>query len=456
MKKYDIIIVGAGSAGSYFARKMAVLGFEVLVIEKLSETKVGTKYDIFHIVKEDFSTFGLPLPEKGNDFAFEFSKNANYSAYGNYPKRGGREVIGLHLHKYTLRLNRWAESAGAVIKYNAEFKRLLYNDGKISGLVYLENGKEVAVQSRLVADCSGIKAVIRTSLPDDYGIENFEVQPDEMFYVTLRYVEYLDSKDYLKHNRSWPFYKTWEAPQINPKGAIIGIGANLSYEYGEKIFEVFSSVIELPKYKLEHIEKGVTPYRRPPYSFVSDNLVIMGDAACLTKPHNGEGVASSMVQADIAIAHLGNLLKEGKDLTRENLWQINKNYIETQGKAFASLLASLAGAVNTNAKENDFFFKKDIIFSEKTFEGMGDNQDIKFSFGELLKMAFIMLGGVLSGKLRIKTIRSLLKAMKNGEKIGKLYSKYPDTSDGYLAWVRKADSLWEKCGSMADALKQKK
>lgn len=49
MKNYDIIIVGAATAGSYFARRMAERGASVLVLDSKTEEKVGTKYDIFHI-----------------------------------------------------------------------------------------------------------------------------------------------------------------------------------------------------------------------------------------------------------------------------------------------------------------------------------------------------------------------------------------------------------------------
>ena len=45
---YDVIVVGAATAGSYFARKLAENGASVLVIDSKPEEKIGTKYDIFH------------------------------------------------------------------------------------------------------------------------------------------------------------------------------------------------------------------------------------------------------------------------------------------------------------------------------------------------------------------------------------------------------------------------
>ena len=40
----------------------------------------------------------------------------------------------------------------------------------------------------------------------------------------------------------------------------------------------------------------------------------------------------------------------------------------------AGMLATLVGAVGTNPKENEYFFKKDIIFSAKSFAAMGEDR----------------------------------------------------------------------------------
>ena len=454
MKRYDVIVVGAATTGSYFAHQLAEQGRSVLVIDALDPERIGTKYDIYHVAKRDFDRFRLPLPEKGEDWAFEFTDNVNLSAFGNWPKPGHEHVTGMHMHPHTLRMNRWAREAGAEILYGARFERLEYGpDGKIRGVTYTHGGEMVTAGCDLVADCSGIPSVVRTSLPDGYGVENFPIGPEDMFYVNLRYVKYHDPKDYVRRNRSWPYYKTWEAPQMDPEGAILGVGANFSAEYADKVFERFERAIDLPRYTLQYIERGKTPYRRPPYSMVADGFIAMGDAACLTKPSCGEGVTSAMVQAEIAAEVVSALLKLGKPLTRENLWPINRRYVEVQGRAFASQLATVVGAVGTSAGENDFFFKHDVIFSAETFRVMGEGKELAFGPGEIARTAAVMLLGVVTGKVRIKTIRSLLKSMGDGGAVSKVYADYPETPEGFDEWVRRADAAWAACGSMAEAAK---
>ncbi len=448
----DVLIVGAATTGSYFARRLAEQGLNVLMIDKSIEGTIGSKYDIFHICERDFAKHNIPLPAEGEDRVFRFSHSETFSAFGKHPKSGENPVIGMHMHDYTLRMNRWAQEAGARTEYGASFQKLLFDDdGHVCGAVYQQDDQLYEVSAKLVIDCSGIPSVARRSLPDDCIVENFTISPKEMFYVILRYVTYPNQRDWINGSRGWTFYKTWEAPQADPHGAIIGIGANLSFDFAEKIYDVFEKAIELPEHTVEHIERGTTPYRRPPYSFVTDGFVVAGDAACLTKPSAGEGVTSSMVHADVVLDVVTTLFKEQKPMSLENLWPINKRYIEVQGKAFASQLAMLVGAVASNAKENDFFFEQDIIFSKKSFESLGDGAELKFGLGDMVMMASKMLWGVITRRLRVSTIQSLLSAMSDSDKISRLYERFPETPDGFEAWRKEADLTWMTCGSMTEA-----
>ena len=450
MEQFDVLIVGAATAGSFLARRLAEAGHSVLVLDKLTPDTLGRRFDIFHVAKSDFARFGLPLPQEGDDFAFEFSDGQTRSAFDRYPKKTKNTVVGMHMHRYIARLNDRARDAGAVFRYGAAFIDFLYEDGRICGAIYEQDGQRREVKAKLVADCSGIPSVARRMLPDGYGVENFTINDTEKFYVTLRYVTYRDPKDYLTGSRGWTYYKTWEAPEGNADSAILGVGANFSYEEGEKVFSAFEQAVQLPDYTLKRIERGTTPYRRPPYSFVADGFLVSGDAACLTKPSAGEGVTSSMVQLEIAADVIGNLLSEGGSLTRARLWPVNTRYVAAQGKAFAGQLATLIGAMSTSARENDFFFKNDVIFSEKTFAALGRGEPLTFSLGEMATMALKMIWGVLTRQLRISTIRSLLGGMKNGSLAEALYADYPADESGYDEWVARADAFWNTCGSMAE------
>ena len=210
MKNYDIVVVGASTAGSYFARKMAEKGYSVLMIDKSSRDKISPEYDIFHMEKKEMERFGLPMVKEGDGICeFQFKDQYMMSAFSNYPKDAPTEVVGMHKHGYIVLMNDWAIQAGAEVVYDAPFDSLIYNEnGKINGVTYIKDGEKVSVNCRLVADCSGIPAVVRRSLPDNYGIEKFELTPNDIFHVVLRYVDFEEkrSERYLRSD-FWLYFK---------------------------------------------------------------------------------------------------------------------------------------------------------------------------------------------------------------------------------------------------------
>ena len=457
MEKYDILVVGGSTTGSWFARRMAERGHKVLVIEKEKPDDVSRAYDIFHMSKKEMEQFGLEIPEEGSkEFGFFFEGSPMLSPYGNYPKKTvPRTIVGLHKHEYIMMMNDFAEKAGAQIIYGAAFTDFIREGKKIVGAKYKTEEGEKEVYADLIADCTGIPAVARTKMPDDSTVENYKLTPEDIFYVVLYYAVY-ESEDVnpMDLHASFLNYKAvWSAPSGNPHGAILGIGGNYSYAYSEEVFKDFRKNVPWPKYTVEKVEKGMTPYHRGIYSFVDDNFIALGDTACLTKPTCGEGCTSSLVQCTIAVDVIDGLLKEGKELTKENMWSINKQYINKQGIEFDSMRAMLKGVVCTSYDEAEYMFKKDIIFCEKILGGGG--ADLVLTAGDIAKLVSGLLGGVAAGKIRASTVKKIVKGLLQSGEITKLYEQYPETPDGYWEWKKKADALWEKVGPMSDICDKK-
>ncbi len=446
METYDVIVIGAGSTGAYLAKHLANRGHKVLVIDKLPKTKIGTKYDIFHIEKREFERLGIPRPVEGDPaWAFEFEKNYNADPLTLYPKCQINPIVGLHMHEYTLLLDEEAEKAGAEFLYSCEFRDFIYDEqGKICGVLVHTRGKDKKLYAKLVADCSGIAAVGRTALHDGYGVENNRLTDEDMFYVILRYVTLKDPKDYLEGSTFWAYYKSWIAPCADPHGAIIGIGACHSFEYAEKIYADMELTVPLPDYDLVKIEKGRTPYTRNPYSMVADGFFVSGDAGNLTKSVNGEGVTSSMVQILCAVDTLDRALKLNK-VTRSYMWEINKKYNSTQGAEFAMLRALLVGVVNAaDFPEFQYAFESGIISDELLNAANGEKIPPK----KLIEAAKGFVSGLAKKQIRTSTVSAAGAALKNAIEISNHYKNFPDTEAGFEEWAEKADRLYEKIGKI--------
>ena len=271
-------------------------------------------------------------------------------------------------------------------------------------------------------------------------MENFATGPRDKFYVLLKYVQLLDPDLKITASTGWSYFKGWIAPQHNAGGAIIGVGANLSFDYARKCMAKFEKAIPLPEYKLQYEEMACTPYRRPPFSFVTDGFMVIGDAACLTKPINGEGIPSAWVQCTPAAQVVIDALKDGAYPTKEALWKVNTIYQRGEGAAYAGERAMLIGAVDMSPEDNDYLFRKGIVFKSD------DEPEVDNLLGALLK-------GVVRGEFSLAAFKALASASIKGAMLEKHYKNFPETPEGYAAWEKKALKLWKKAGSMADTVR---
>ena len=434
---YDVVIVGACTAGTYFAGLLAKRGLKVLVIDRDSEETLAKRLDITHFTRDSYAEFGItPSGEGDEEFVRNFHVCYGKSALNNHLKTNYINVSVLHLPLFIKRLRKDAIAAGATFRFQTAFRNLLYENGRISGII---TGDGEQIPARLVVDASGISAFVRRSISDPY-MENFETGPRDKFYVLLKYVKLKDPNASVVDSTSWPYYKGWIAPQHTPGGAIIGVGANLSFDYARKCMAKFESAIPLPEYELQYEEMACTPYRRPPFSFVTDGFLVIGDAACLTKPINGEGIPSAWVQCTPAADIVASALKDRRYPTKEKLWPINHLYQTSEGAAYAGERAMLIGAVNMTREDNDYLYKKGIVFRSD------DEPEVDNLLGALVK-------GVLSGEFTLKALINLASSTIKGEMLTKHYMAYPTTPEDYPAWEKKAKTLWKLAGSMADTVK---
>lgn len=439
----DVAIVGAASAGSYFARKLAEQGLKVLVIEKLTPETIGRKYDIFHVPEDSFARHGLPCPQEGDaDYGFAFQDTVAHSPSLKWARCSENRVVGLHMHPYFLRLNRWAQEAGAVIEYGASFCSLCFDDSRdVSGLVYEKNGRQFYVETKLVADCSGIPAVARRSLPGDCVVENFALAPECMYHVILRYVVYDEPKEARVVSCNWRHYGVWEAPSGNPRGAILGVASKVSFEKAQAVFDRFDRCVPMPAYHVEREERGRTPYCRFPYSMVCGGFAALGDAACVNRI-NGEGITFSMVLTDILLDVALPYLKAGKRPSTQELWPVNKQYQQAQGAAFAAQKALMLARPTWDTCEDEFVYLTDVFrygpqigLSEKGLPlGLTEEQ-----------VCQIRSRALEEGKLDPQKVEQQLTATWVADAVLRHYLSYPNQVEDFVAWKETARKLWSYC-----------
>lgn len=436
MANYDCVIVGAGTAGLYFARELAGRGFSVLVIEKSRREDTAKRLDIIHFPEHMYANFDIPAPVPGDgELERIFTHTYTRSALDTYEKVNENHIYAAHLPVFNRRLADMAEAAGAEIIYGAEYLCPVFNAaGDIRGIVYRRDGEEISVNAVLVADASGIDSRVRRDLRSEY-METFEIGPMDRFYVTLKYVVYDEPSNETRACLSWPWFKCWIGPCSLPGGGIIGCGASSSFKYCRYMMEKFEKAIPRPAYSGNHFEYGSTPYMRTPYSFVAPGFIALGDSACLTNPMSGEGVDYQLDFIKQTLPVIVSALEE-KDCSAEALWPVNVIYNRGTNAEVQNTRASVSCIMRMNEKENEFLFEKGLIFHS-------DGEPEPDMASELIK-------GTLKGRIRPGVFFGTVGGVLKAGRIKNHYRAFPDSPSGYADWVKKADLLWRKAGKITD------
>jgi flavin-dependent dehydrogenase len=191
------------------------------------------------------------------------------------------------------------------------------------------------------------------------------------------------------------------------------------------------------------------PKRHPLNSFVADGFLVSGDAAYVAVSSSLLGFSVCMPQLVIAAEEISRLLTEGGYLSRTRLWNINTRFFSEQGLALAVRNAMQPALLHTTASEDDFFFHHNLFFSEQTLSALWQGEAPVFSAKETLRDALALLGGVLTGKVRVAAAGWFIRNVQNGMRAVRLYAAYPASEARLDAWVSRAEAFWKKCRKTA-------
>jgi len=357
VKKYDVVVVGGGPAGSATANLLSHSGYSVAVMEEHAE------------VGKPVSCAGL-VTERVLDMAgIDDSVIINRIRGAHVHSPGGRKISigGDRTHAFVIDRERFdkemadmAISEGAEYMLNWKVSEAYKKDGEI-----VVAGKE-KIRCRALVGADGARSTIARCF-------NFP-EPREYIYAMQTVVPYEMEKEFVEiflGNNIAPKFFAWLIPE--GKKARIGVGVGKGYNPRE-YFEKFLKIVGAGK---EKMNAGIIPLGLRS-RFSQDNIFLVGDAAAQVKATSGGGIYPGLVGADILASSIKKFMEgDGHNYEKEYMKKFGKEL--KKGMFFRKIF------LRADDKKMDAIFKS---IDERVIETINVYGDIDYPSklaGEIIK-----------------------------------------------------------------------
>jgi digeranylgeranylglycerophospholipid reductase len=436
LKRVDVLVVGAGSAGCVTARRCAELGLRTLLVDRKPVESIGDKICGDEVSKSHFEATGIDAPH-GDEISSLISGADVYppDLQKELKVRDWSDFDGWTVDRLTFgqRLLDEARKAGVSFIPNAHVSGPTFKGSAVTGVEYkdLDKGEDETISSKIVVDASGFASAIRRKI--DHPLVETEIEKSD---IALCYREILELKMPLAEPEvARVFLGGKYAPKgyawIFPKGVqVVNAGVGITGGKGrgspKSLFLDFKGEYPLLfRSRIIHSGGGAVPVRRPIWSLVSDGVAFVGDAACMVNPIHGGGIGAGMRAGII----LGEVIKEAiarRDISARGIWDFNTRFLRNFGRRLASLEIFKRLLADVSDDDVSYGFSKHLLEANDL---MSANRGDGFSMGFGSKLV-----RVKRGIARIGLLRKLQQAASLMKRIDREYAEYPSTQEGLEHW----------------------
>lgn len=341
VKEVDVLVIGAGPAGSIAAREASKNGAKTLIIDKKSEIgtpkrcgegimdgvleKVGIEEDKRWIARH---IDGARLVAPDNTSAWFTSENLETPATGIILER---KVFDKHVTMDAIR-------SGAEVMIKTEATNITREDNYLLVDITSFNGKYDRIKAKIVIGADGPEGRVASWMGINTKVPLSEMESGAQYEMTNLKME---------KNNTIEFYFGSVAPGgyawIFPKGYdTANVGIDVSGIKGEKtaleyLDDFIANNEETKDGQIVEVNVGGNPLCGVFDKIIADNFMLVGDAAGCVSPITGGGIDTGLESGMIAGQIAAKAIKEG-DLSEENLQEYADYVDENIGKKFEKLI----------------------------------------------------------------------------------------------------------------------
>ena len=379
--EYDVIVVGAGPAGSSAAYAAAKNGTTVALLEK--EETVAQTVRTSGVTWIDYAKeFGIPEDCYNPIRTYNFCSPKNQVSISDEQAK----AAVLDVRKTYRFLAEQAKNAGAKIFVNTNVTDVITEDGKVVGVKASSQGNEMIFRAKIVIDASGFQSVVSKSLGlveqwkrfgvgAEYEVEAENVEEDTWWLMV--------GQMYSPAGYAWIFPLGKNLVRIG-----VGVGkpesdVDPTERLDKLIEEEVGPIKDLGKITKKEFHYGLIPNEGLSRKTVYDNLILVGDTAGMANPLVLEGIRYAIKYGRVAGDTAGKAIKSGdtSEKTLQKYEETWKKEIEPKIKSAHKVQAKWLGL------SDDDWDKEIDIISNLTADEFLDFVRADFTVAKMVKLA---------------------------------------------------------------------
>ncbi len=465
MQDYDVIVAGAGVAGSVAASMAGKMGSRVLLLDKNSENEPGKKTvwgwvcgDAVAKSHIDYVKKNLGNIFNGEDLGIPVDGVAALSPDLDYKLPFEGEGFSLERPIFGATL------FNSAIKNNVEFRggfnieAPILEDGKVVGVIGRnDKGEYEKIRAKVVIDALGISSLLRRKLPDNIYIDR-EIDYEDL-ELTGRFIykleefdndpKFYDPKNALIHlnQKMAPGGYGWVFPKKDGR-VNVGLGVqhksleirNAKLGQNDNLRSLIEKYVKwnkiLKKFQVDNSYKNGEGYwsvsvRRQMESMVFPGYIGAGDSMASPNPLSAGGIGPALIGGILA----GKRAAECSQINNcglNELWDFNIQYNKQYGSKMAGMEAFRIFLQSMNDHDIDYGMKSFITYEEA----------VEITYGRIPELSLTSkMGKVIRGVKAMKTFKDLIWTVDTMKKLNKMYDSYPKGPDEFPDFKKKVQAI---------------